>query len=218
MLIMLALIDCIVGLAALLVLTELLGKYKLLKGEYLRKFFHITAGSFIAFWPWLISWRTIQVLAVGMLAVMVAGRLFGVLRYHGRVRRVTYGDIFFALAILLCSFITTNNTFFALAILEVALADGLAAVVGISYGKQWGYKVFGYKKTVIGTMIFWIVSIEIITAGVLGSHNLFTYQDYYYLLLLVPPVLTILENLAVLGIDNLIIPLLTIAILRLFQA
>lgn len=215
---MLALFDCVVGLFLLLVITELLGKYKILKGEYLRKFFHITGGSFIAFWPWLVSWQTIQILAVGMLAVMLAGRFFGLLRYHGRIRRVTYGDIFLALAILLCSLVTANKIFFAIAILEVALADGLAAVVGISYGKRWGYKVFGYTKTVIGTMIFWIVSIEIITAGVLASHNLFTYQDYYYLLLLVPPVLTTLENLAVLGIDNLIVPLLTIAILRLFQA
>jgi dolichol kinase len=218
MLIMLALLECLLGLAALLLLTEFLGLHKILKGEYLRKFFHITAGSFIAFWPWLVSWRTIQVLAVGMIGVMLAGRYTGILRYHGRIRRVTYGDIFLAVAILLCSLITTNKVFFAMAILEVALADGLAAVVGISYGKQWGYKVFGYTKTVVGTMVFWIVSVEILTAGVLAAHTQFSYQDFYYLLLLMPPVLTILENLAVLGIDNLIIPLVTIAILRLFQA
>ncbi|MBX4190954.1 hypothetical protein KW794_02600 [Candidatus Saccharibacteria bacterium] len=215
---MLAVIGCIAGLFALLVLTEYLGIYRILKGEYLRKFLHITAGSFIAFWPWLISWRSIQILALGMLGFMLAGRYFRILRYHGRIHRVTYGDIFLALAILVCSFIAGNKVFFALAILEVALADGLAAVVGISYGKQWGYKVFGYTKTVIGTMVFWIVSIAILTAGLLASHNLFSFNDYYYLLLLMPPLLTLLENLAVLGIDNLIIPLLTIAILRLLQA
>lgn len=210
-------IVCLLGLFVLLVLTELLGNHKILKGEYLRKFFHITAGSFIAFWPWLIGWGTIQVLAIVMLAAMLANRFLGLSSYHGKIRRVTYGDMFLALAILICSFITTNNTFFAIAILEVALADGLAAVVGISYGKQWGYKVFGYTKTVIGTMVFWIVSVEILTAGVLAAHNLFSYNDYYYLLLLLPPVLTILENLALLGIDNLIIPILTILVLRLFQ-
>jgi dolichol kinase len=214
---MLTVIVCLAGLLALLVLTELLDKYKILKGEYLRKFFHITAGSFIAFWPWLISWRTISILAGGMLLVMLANRYLGLSSYHGKIHRVTYGDMFLALAILLSSLITTNKVFFALAILEVALADGLAAVVGISYGKKWGYEVFGYTKTVVGTMVFWIVSVEILTAGVLAAHAQFSYQDYYYLLLLMPPVLTILENLAILGIDNLIIPLLTIAILRLFQ-
>jgi dolichol kinase len=215
---MLAVIGCLAGLFALLVLTELLGIRKILKGEYLRKFLHITSGTFIAFWPWLISWRWIQVLAVLMVCVMLTGRFFRVFIYHGRIHRVTYGDIIFAVAILVSSFIAGDKVFFALAILEVALADGLAAVVGISYGKQWGYKVFGYKKTVVGTMVFWIVSITILAAGLLAAHSLFSYQDYYYLLLLLPPVLTILENLAVLGIDNLVIPLVTIAALRLFQS
>jgi dolichol kinase len=214
---MLAVIGCLIGLFALLVLTEYLGMRKILKGEYLRKFFHITAVTFIAFWPWLIGWGAIQFLAVGMLGVMLAGRFLGILKYHGRIHRVTYGDIFLALAILICSFIAHQKVFFALAILEVALADGLAAVVGISYGKKWGYKVFGYSKTVIGTMVFWIVSIAILTAGLLAAHSIFSYQDYYYLLLLLPPILTILENLAVIGIDNIVIPLVTIAILRLFQ-
>jgi dolichol kinase len=214
---MLAVILCILGLSFLLLLTELLAARRLLKGEYLRKFFHITAGSFIAFWPWLISWRWIQILSVLMLAIMLANRFLGLSNYHGRIRRVTFGDMFLAMAILLCSFITTNKIFFAIAILEVALADGLAAVAGISIGKRWEYKVFGYTKTVIGTMVFWIVTVEILTAGVLAAHDLFSYQDYFYLLLLMPPVLTVLENLAVLGIDNLIIPLLTIAILRMFQ-
>jgi dolichol kinase len=214
---MLAVILCIAGLFALLVLTEYLASKKILRGEYLRKFLHITAGSFIASWPWLISWRSIQILAVLMLGVVLAGRYLKILRYHGRTRRVTYGDIFLALAVLVSSFIAGHKVFFALAILEVALADGLAAVVGLSYGKEWGYKVFGYTKTVVGTMVFWIVSIGILTVGLLAAHDLFTFTDYYYLLLLLPPVLTLLENLAVLGIDNLIVPLVTIAALRLFH-
>jgi dolichol kinase len=214
---MLALIACVTGLLVLLTITELLGKYKILKGEYLRKFFHITAVSFIAFWPWLISWRQIQVLAVGIFLIMCAGRYVRPLSYHGRVRRVTYGDMFLAAAIFICSIIAHDKIFFAIAILEVALADGLAAVLGQTYGKSWGYKVFGYTKTVVGTMVFWLVTIEILTAGVLAAHELFSFQDYYYLLLVLPPILTILENLAVFGIDNLIIPIITIAALRLFQ-
>jgi dolichol kinase len=214
---MLAVIICVLGLALLLLLTELLAARKLLKGEYLRKFFHITAGTFIAFWPWIISWRSIQILSILMLLIMLANRFLGLSSYHGRIRRVTYGDIFLALAILLSSIITDNKIFFAIAILEVALADGLAAVAGISYGKRWGYKVFGYTKTVIGTMVFWIVTVEILTAGVLAAHDTFSYQDYFYILLLLPPLLTILENLAIFGVDNLVIPLLTIAILQMFQ-
>jgi dolichol kinase len=210
-------IICLVGLFSLLVITEFLSERKILRGEYLRKFFHITAGSFIAFWPWLTDWRSIQALAVLMLGAVLAGRYLKLLRYHGRIRRVTYGDILFAVAILAGSFIAGHKAFFAMAILEVALADGLAAIVGLSYGKEWGYKVFGYAKTVVGTMVFWIVSIAILTTGLLAAHDLFSFTDYYYLLLLLPPLLTLLENLAVFGVDNLIVPLVTIAALRLLQ-
>jgi dolichol kinase len=218
MLVMLAVFACLAGLFIILVLTEYLGNRKILKGEYLRKFFHITAVSFIAFWPWLVSWRDIQVMSLGIIFFMLAGRYFGLLNYHGRIHRVTYGDILLALAIFISSIITHNKIIFAVAILQVALADGMAAVWGISFGKRWQYKVFGYTKTVMGTMAFWLVSVSILTAGVLASHNLFTYRDYYYLLLLLPPVLTILENFAVLGADNIVIPLVTIAALNLFQA
>jgi dolichol kinase len=214
---MLAFLACIAGLFTLLVLAELLGTRRILKGEYQRKFIHITAGSFIAFWPWLLSWRQIQVLSILMLLVILAGRYRNILSYNGHVHRVTYGDIFFAMAILICSFISGNKVFFAVAILEVAVADGLAAVAGISYGKRWEYKVFKYKKTVIGSMVFWIASAEILAAGLLAAHNIFSYQSYFYLLLLLPPFLTLLESLAIYGIDNLVIPVATVLILRFFQ-
>ncbi len=214
---MLTVIACIAGLAVLLLIADSLAKHKVLRGEYHRKFFHITAGSFIAFWPWLISWRAIQVLSILMLLVMIVGRFRNLLKYNGFVHRVTYGDIFLALAIFISAIITHNKIFFAVAILEVALADGLAAVAGISIGKRWEYRVFGYKKTIIGSMIFWIASVEILTAGLLAAHNVFQFQSYYYLLLLLPPLLTAVESISLFGLDNLAIPILTIVILRLFQ-
>ena len=214
---MLKLIICLGGILLILLIAELLGERKLLKGEYLRKFVHIASGSFIAFWPWLLSWRTIQALSLLMLLVMVTNKYIGFFNYHGKVRRPTYGDYFFALAIFISAIISHNKIFFALAILEVALADGLAAVAGIGFGKRWEYKVLGNKKTVIGSMAFWIASASILTAGLLAAHDVFSFRDYYYLLLLLPPGLTILENLAPYGVDNLVIPIFLIIVLRLVQ-
>jgi phytol kinase len=214
---MLAVTACLIGIFGLLIIAEYLGKYRLLKGEYHRKFLHIAAGSFIAFWPWLISWRAIEVFGLAMLAVMVANHYLSFLNYRGRVGRATYGDMFLALAIFLCASLTHNKVFFALAILEVALADGLAAVVGIKYGKYWGYKFLNHKKTVIGSMIFWLVTLCIFGAGLLAAHNSIPYQEYFILLLLLPPAFTLAENVSLLGMDNLVIPLLTIIILRAVQ-
>jgi dolichol kinase len=214
---MFALILCVLGILLILLVAEALHERKVLKGEYLRKLVHIAAGSFIAFWPWLISWRTIQILSLGMLLVMATNRYFGFFNYHGRVRRVTYGDYFFALAILVSAIIAHNKIFFALAILEVAVADGLAALAGKGYGRQWEYKVWRTKKTLIGSMIFWIATASILTAGLLAAHDYFTFKDYYYLLLLLPPALTLIESLSFYGLDNIVIPVVLIIILRAVQ-
>jgi len=214
---MLKVFICLAGIFLILLVAELLSERKILKGEYLRKFVHIASGSFIAFWPWLISWRLIQILSLLMLLIMLTNKYIGFFSYHGRVRRITYGDYFFALAILVCSLITHDKVFFALAILEVALADGLAAVAGIGFGRGWEYKVWGVKKTVIGTMVFWIISAAILTPGLLAEHAIFSFKDYYYLLLLLPPALTLLENFALYGADNLLIPIGLIIILRAAQ-
>ncbi|HVS79236.1 MAG TPA: hypothetical protein VHD84_03045 [Candidatus Saccharimonadales bacterium] len=214
---MLAAIACLIGIFGLLVIAELLGKYKVLKGEYHRKFLHISAGSFIAFWPWLVSWGIIETFGLVALAVMLVNRYWSLLNYRGRIGRATYGDIFLALAISAAAFLTHSNVFFMVAILEVALADGFAAVIGITYGKYWGYRVFGHSKTIIGSMVFWLSSVFILGVGLLPAHGLIPLQNYYLILLLAPPVFTIAENVSLLGLDNLVIPLLTVAILRLAQ-
>jgi dolichol kinase len=214
---MLAVAACLIGIFALLIIAELLGKHRILKGEYHRKFLHIAAGTFIAFWPWLISWRAIEIIGLVMLAVMVANHYLAFLNYRGRIGRASYGDIFLALAIFLSAYLTHNKIFFAIAILEVAIADGLAAVAGRTYGKGWEYKIFNHKKTVIGSMVFWIATVCIFGAGLLPAHDIINFQSYYIILLLIPPAFTLAENVSVFGLDNLVIPLLTIALLKSVQ-
>lgn len=214
---MLKLIICLAGILLILLIAELLRNKKILKGEYLRKFVHIAAGTFIAFWPWLIGRRTIEIIALLMICVMIVNRYTRFFNYHGRPHRITYGDYFLAAAIFISALISHNKIFFALAILEVALADGLAAIAGIGLGKKWEYKVLDSKKTLIGSMIFWITSATILTAGLLAAHDYFSFKDYYYLLLLLPPGLTALENISPFGLDNLLIPVVLIAILRSVQ-
>lgn len=81
-----------------------------------------------------------------MFGVMVANHYSSFLNYRGRIGRASYGDMLMALAISLSAFITNNKVFFMIAILLLAISDGLAAVIGSAYGKRWSYKVLGYKK------------------------------------------------------------------------
>jgi phytol kinase len=216
---MLAVIFCLVGVAALLGLADYLGKYKKLKGENQRKLTHICVAAFVAFWPWLTSWRAIQYIGLAMLAGVIINRSqkFKIFGFNKTIKRETYGDIFFALAIIACALLTKNKVFFALAMLNLSLADGLAAFIGLNFGKHWKYKVYHHTKTVIGSMAFWIASACILGTGLLFAHNSIDFSHYVFLVILLPPVLTVLENVSIMGLDDLVIPVAVVLVLRLAQ-
>src|SRR5581483_4899643 len=200
-----------------LLAAEALWRAKTLSGENQRKFTHISVGTFVAFWPWLLSWRTIQWVAIVMAVAVLINRHLQVLHLRGirKDERETYGDVFLALAILMCALITSNKIIFALAILNMALADGFAAVVGTIYGKHWRYKVFHQVKSVFGSMAFWLISLCIMAVGLLFLHNSVSFAEYTVLLLALPPVLTMVENVGGLGLDNIFVPLAVILVMRL---
>lgn len=215
---MFAVIACLGGIGLLLVLAELLWRQKILKGEGQRKFLHIAGGAYIAFWPWMVSMRTIQLLGAAMLVGVMLNRGSSTkLHFLRGPKRESYGDVFFALVVMLCALLTDVKLFFAIAILHLALADGLAAVVGKKYGKAWQYKVFRQTKTVLGSMTFWFLSLCILGTGILVGHDIISFQSYAILLIFLPPVLTIIENIVGFGLDNLVIPLAVLVALHVVQ-
>lgn len=211
--VMLIIAGCLIVVFCVLLLL-VLGNYlfdrQLLKGEYSRKFVHITVGTFVAFWPWIISWREIQVLGLLMLAGVFINHRKKIFKFSKGIHRKTYGDYFYAMTITLCALLTTNKVFFAIAILHLALADGLAAVIGTEFGKMWRYKMFNQTKTILGSMAFWVTSLYILGLGVLFANSNISFNSYALLLLLLPPALTIIENFAVLGLDNITVPLIVL--------
>ena len=206
---------CLLGVMFILIAGNILFERNLIKGEYSRKFVHILVGSFVAFWPWLMSWRTIQVIGLLMLAVVYMNHSRKFFTFSKGIHRKTYGDYFYAITISLCALLTTNKVFFALAILHLALADGLAAIIGTEFGKMWRYKLFGQTKTILGSMAFWFTSLYILGLGVLFTNSNISFNSYALLILLLPPVLTAIENFAVLGLDNIIVPLVVLLALSL---
>ena len=212
---MLAVITCLGGIFAILIISEILYKQKILQGEYLRKFVHISSGTFIAFWPWLISWRQIQAISLAMLAVVICNHRRKTIHMGGNIKRRTYGGMLFPVGVLASALLTQNKFFFALAVLHLALADGLAAVIGITYGKKVSYKIFHQAKTLVGTATFWLASLCILGVGLLFAHDYISFNHYVLLLVFLPPVLAFLENLAVLGLDNVVVPVAVVLALQL---
>jgi phytol kinase len=212
---MLAVILSLFIVLAVLLADEFLWRKKIIHGELKRKLVHIAVTTFVAFWPWIMGWKAIQLIGIAMVLVLLINRQVKVLHYLGGIRQQTYGDVFLALSITTAALITDEKIFFAVAMLNVALADGLAAMIGTKFGRKWKYKVFGQTKTVLGSMTFWIISLCVLGIGLLPAHGLIPFSHYTLLLVFLPPILTATENLAVWGVDNLAIPIVVIIALNL---
>jgi dolichol kinase len=215
---MLAVILSLFAVFAVLLVNEALWRKKTIHGELKRKLVHITVTTFAAFWPWVMSFKAITLVGIAMVIVLLVNRQLKLLHYLGGIRQKTYGDVFLALALTATALITNQKIFYMVALLHVALADGLAAIIGTKFGSKWQYKVFGQTKTVIGSMTFWLVSLCILGGGLLPAHLLIPVNHYALLLIFLPPILTLVENIAVLGTDNVAVPIAVIIALRLASA
>ena len=198
-----------------LIIAEVLWRGRLLQGEWLRKFVHASVAVFVAFWPWLISWHWIELIGVAFLVGTFLNRRLRIFHMLAGLRSGSLGDIDFALVIVACALLTNIKIFFCLAIIHLALADSAAALAGQKWGKRWSYGVWGYYKTVIGSMAFWFASLCILGVGGLFANSAISYRDYVVLLLALPPILTALENVSYKGVDNLTVPLAVVLALKL---
>ncbi len=195
----------ILAVFAVLVLSEIAWRGHKIRGELGRKTVHMTVGSFVAFWPFFMSWNEIRLLSLAFLVVVIISDRFKIFKAIHSVQRPTFGEICFALVVGALTFVTHSKGIYAAALLQMSLADGLAAVVGTRYGRRNTYKIFKHGKSVVGTLTFMVVSALIFAgyaafgvgnslptlheaaAGVVGG--------------------AILENLGLFGLDNLLVPL-----------
>lgn len=187
----------------LLIISEWGWRKGWLSGEVGRKFVHITVGTMVAFWPYFLDWEDIRLLSLAFFAVVLVSMRVGVFRAIGSVQRPTYGEIFFALSVGLLTLFTTSKGIYAAAILQMALADGFAAIVGSRFGRENKYHLFGRVKTAIGTATFFAVSLALLIGYSQLSDNGLTWQYVISFAALA----TGLENIAALGFDNLLVPI-----------
>lgn len=204
------LIFTIVMVFALLLASEIWWRKRSVHGEISRKFVHISVGSFVAFWPYFLSNTDIKLLSLAFIVVVAFSKYFRIFQSIHSVQRPTWGEFLFAASVGLLAFATHHHHIYTVALLEMSLADGLAAVVGTRYGANYRYIVFGSPKSVVGSLTFFVVSClllsgySVVTMGILMSP---------LVLLLIAAGATLIENIAVRGFDNLLVPLFVAAIL-----
>lgn len=148
------------GTALVLLVGEQLWQNKILKGENARKFVHITAATYAAFWPYFLNRQCIALLSLVFILALIIIKKLKIFRSVRSIKRTTYGEIWYALSIGLLALLLKNNTvFYTVAVLHMALADGFAAIVGMRLAKNAKHFYFqGSKKSCAGTATFILIS------------------------------------------------------------
>jgi phytol kinase len=206
---MLAFALTVLVVLVLLIINEVWWRHRDVHTEFGRKFIHVTVGGFVAFWPFFLSWRQIEILSVAFSLVVVASKYLRLFQAIHSVQRPTWGELFFAVAVGSVALVTHDKWIYAAALMQMALADGLAAIIGVQYGNRLKYLVFKHPKSVAGTLTFFVVSTSILLAYGHWSGQSLT-ASY---ILVVSLMATALENVAVWGLDNLLVPLLVATLL-----
>jgi phytol kinase len=200
-----------------LLISEYLWRHKTIKGEIARKFIHILAGMWMAFWPLYIPFDGIFILGCVALVLLIYSRVTRLFHAIYAVKRRTYGDIFYALALILCAYFGTEPWIFTVSILLLALADGGAAVVGKLWGSTNQYYMFGsrhLRKSVVGTITF--IGLTYVSLGIAwcigGSETMQMHMVAVFIIL--PIIATIAENSMPFGLDNVATPLVATLVLN----
>ena len=212
---MLAILFTLAALAGILVVSEFLWQKNIARGENGRKFVHIVTGCFIAFWPYYLSTKTISILAVLSLAAVLVVRFTKLITAIHDIKRVTAGEYFYPIGLLYAVHYSYTHWVFTAAMLFIALADGMAAVIG----KKWGVhklpiKLFGMEKSYIGSIGYIFFSyVSIGVAAALGG-SVFMQQSLVTVYVLLPLVSVLLEAASPYGLDNLIVPIVGVYLLN----
>lgn len=179
-------------------------------GEGARKLAHIGIGVQVAVWPLYLDWFEIRIISIALAIGFVVSMKRRWFASIGSVSRLSYGEVLFALMIGGLTLITQSPAVYAAAILHLSLADGAAALVGQRWGRTSTYRVFGHTKSVAGTAAFFVISVVVLTAYALLSIGGLSWQ----LIVLGALGASFLENVGILGLDNLLVPIFVVALLR----
>lgn len=129
------------------------------------------------------------------------------IKWMERQDKKSLGTVYYAISCLILtilSFVVFKNKLYSgIGLLTMGYGDGLAAIIGCKF-KSKEFKIWGNKKTVLGTITMFIVTFIVITILSLcfGQFNILS-------VLILSLLATLIEALSPFGIDNLTVPIIT---------
>ena len=186
-----------------------------------RKAAHVGVGLIAVSFPWLFA-NVVPVIALSALgvALVLSLRFVPALRARGGhilhgVRRTSIGDLAMPIVIpLLFGLADGSRPEYVVPMLVLTFADGAAAIVGTWIGR-WRYRTDEGHKTLEGSIALALVTVLIVGPGALA---LGADPERALAMALVISVFALLtESICWRGLDNVVLPLATFALLRLYR-
>lgn len=200
------------GGIALLLLCEIVIHLFKLKGENARKLVHIVIAIYAASWAFYLDRTVIALISVILVSVVIIVQKYSLLHAFKTVKRVTYGEIWYPLGIGLSAILFTNPYIYAIAVLHMGLADGLAAVVGVGMGKEAKrFTVRKQTKSIAGTLVFITTSFVLYMAYWLVIASVATFSQSIFNAIMISLssaiIVAFVELLSPKGSDNILVPI-----------
>lgn len=180
--------------------------------EHTRKLVHAGGGLIALGLPLLVSshWMVL-ILAVGMGLLFVASKRFGFLASVHAIERKSRGAEYYPVVIYVLFVLASGEPWkYVAAVLNLAVADASAAMVGKRFGRI-KYRVASQYKSLEGSIAFYIASFVVTFGPMLWWHPLRetpnAWLHYFLAAHLLALLVTCFEAVAQDGQDNLWIPL-----------
>ncbi len=180
--------------------------------ELLRKIIHIGMGPLIPLAKFLeIEQSTAQYFAGSMSILIVINYIYKLFPIIEDVDRKSFGTFFycFSLLILISLFWDQDPLALTAGFFIMTLGDGLAGLIGKNF-KSRSWRIFNQKKSIIGTTTMLLISLLVLC--IVGYTNNIDFNYYFFGIALLA---TLLEQISIIGIDNLSVPLITSVIFHL---
>ncbi len=206
------LVVALVGTASVVVLGELLEKKTSMSANDTRKLIHISVGNIVLFSPWLFDNRIYAALPP---AIFIIANYFTCpispiekLRLKAYQSGNSLGTVYYPISLTLITLIFFDQPIIMnSAFLPLVWGDGFAAVIGQKFGSSSSYTIFGNKKSLIGSLAFYLASSFGVAMGFVFV-KLTDLEEYTFLgalcfIILISAVLTIVEIITPFSLDNL---------------
>ncbi len=186
-----------------LALSEVTRRRLHVPNEDARKTYHIVHALIVGIAPFLISYTSLIVLELLLLAAMILVRRYKLFTWLYQVGRLSWGEYFGVAGVVLIALLQPNKWVFLAAMLHLGIADAAAALIGKRYGQNSQFRVFGQIKSLQGSLAFLVASLVIMALVIVTSQS---NEGNVLLLGFLPLLMTLAEMASPFGTDNFVIP------------